>query len=151
MPRIAQPVALSTRPAADPAAARSFAYCEQLARRAAANFYHAFRLLPAGQRRVLSFLLSTGLLGIMARLGLMEGTIAQLSRQNLSYAPFTQLANLTGTPAMSVPLHWTAEGLPMGVQFIAKFGGEPQLLQLASQLERSTPWIHRQPPLACQR
>jgi amidase len=104
--------------------------------------------MPAGQRRVLSFLLNTGLLGIMARLGLMEGAIDQLSRQNLAYVPFTQLANLTGTPAMSVPLHWTGDGLPVGAQFIAKFGGEAQLLQLASQLEQAQPWRHRLPSLA---
>jgi amidase len=110
---------------------------------------HEATVMPAGQRRVLSFLLNTGLLGIMARLGLMEGAIAQLSRQNLSYVPFTQLANLTGTPAMSVPLHWTADGLPVGVQFAAKFGGETQLLQLASQLEQAQPWMHRLPSLAC--
>jgi amidase len=109
---------------------------------------HEATVMPAGQRRVLSFLLNTGLLGIMARLGLMEGAIAKLSRQNLTYVPFTQLANLTGTPAMSVPLHWTEDGLPLGVQFIAKFGGEAQLLQLASQLEQAQPWMHRLPSLA---
>jgi len=110
---------------------------------------HEATVMPAGQRRVLSFLLNTGLLGIMARLGLMEGAISQLSRQNLSFVPFTQLANLTGTPAMSVPLHWTEDGLPMGVQFIAKFGDEARLLQLAHQLEQSRPWTHRLPSLVC--
>jgi amidase len=84
----------------------------------------------------------------MARLGLMEGAIVELASQNLAYVPFTQLANLTGTPAMSVPLYWTADGLPVGVQFIAKFGGETQLLQLASQLEQAQPWMHRRPSLA---
>jgi amidase len=110
---------------------------------------HEATVMPASQRRVLSFLLNTGLLGIMARLGLMEGAVARLSRQNLAYVPFTQLANLTGTPAMSVPLHWTEEGLPLGVQFIAKFGSEVQLLQLAYQLEQAQPWAHRLPSLAC--
>jgi amidase len=109
---------------------------------------HEATLIPAGQRRVLSILLNTGLLAIMARLNLMEGEIAKLSRQNLAYVPFTQLANLTGTPAMSVPLHWTTDGLPVGVQFIAKFGRETQLLQLASQLEQAQPWMHRLPSLA---
>jgi amidase len=112
---------------------------------------HESTVMPAGQRRVLSLLLTTGLLGIMARLGLMEGAIAQLSRQNLAYVPFTQLANLTGAPAMSVPLHWTDDGLPVGVQFIAKFGGETQLLQLASQLELAQPWMQRLPSLASPR
>jgi amidase len=49
---------------------------------------------------------------------------------------------------MSVPLYWTTDGLPVGVQFIAKFGSETQLLQLARQLEQAQPWMHRLPPLA---
>ena len=84
----------------------------------------------------------------MARLGLMEGALDQLSRQNLTYTPFTQLANLTGTPAMSVPLHWAADGLPLGVQFIGPFGSEAMLLQLAGHLERVEPWMQRLPDLA---
>jgi amidase len=62
--------------------------------------------------------------------------------------PFTQLANLTGTPAMSVPLHTGADGLPMGVQFMARMGDEATLLQLAAQLEQAAPWFDRLPPMA---
>jgi amidase len=109
---------------------------------------HAAAVLPGAQRVALSFLLSTGLLGVLARLGLMEGPLVQLSQQSLSYVPFTQLANLTGTPAMSVPLHWTADGLPLGVQLIGPFGSEALLLQLAGQLERAQPWMQRLPDLA---
>ncbi|HEY4973290.1 MAG TPA: amidase [Steroidobacteraceae bacterium] len=109
---------------------------------------HAAAVMPGVQRWVLSFLLNTGLLGVLARLGLMEGALVQLSQQSLRYVPFTQLANLTGTPAMSVPLHWTADGLPLGVQFIGPFGSEARLLQLASQLERAQPWMQRLPDLA---
>jgi amidase len=109
---------------------------------------HAAALMPGAQRVVLSFLLNTGLLGVLARLGLMEGPLVQLSQQSLSYVPFTQLANLTGTPAMSVPLHWTADGLPLGVQLIGPFGSEALLLQLAGQLERAQPWMQRLPDLA---
>ena len=71
--------------------------------------------------------------------------IQRIAHDNLQYVPYTQLANLTGTPAMSVPLHWTAGGLPMGVQFVAPFGREDRLLQLARQLEVAQPWFHRLP------
>ncbi|GAA0959040.1 amidase [Actinocorallia libanotica] len=66
---------------------------------------------------------------------------------NLAPVPFTQLANITGRPAMSVPLHRTAAGLPLGVQFVAGLGGEPTLLSLAAQLEAEHPWAGQEPPL----
>jgi amidase len=109
---------------------------------------HAAADMPAAERWVMAVLLKSGLLGFLARLGLTERAVTQLARQSLAFVPFTQLANLTGTPAMSVPLHWTADGLPLGVQFIAPFGGEALLLQLAGQLERAQPWMHRLPELA---
>lgn len=60
---------------------------------------------------------------------------------------FTSLFNGTGNPAMSVPLHWTAKGLPVGVQFVGRFGDEATLFRLAAQLETAKPWIAQRPPV----
>lgn len=67
--------------------------------------------------------------------------IYDMFEPSLTYTPFTQLANLTGQPAISLPLHLTAEGLPMGVQVMATKGREDWLLHLARQLETSELWI----------
>jgi amidase len=61
--------------------------------------------------------------------------------------PFSIIANITGLPAMSVPLHWTESGLPCGVQFIGGLCEEAKLLRLAAQLENAQPWIGRKPPI----
>ena len=61
---------------------------------------------------------------------------------------FTAVANLTGQPAISLPLHWTHEGLPLGIQFIGRYGDEAGLLRLASQLEADAPWHQRWPAMA---
>ncbi|WP_120966839.1 amidase [Comamonas sp. lk] len=61
---------------------------------------------------------------------------------------FTSLFNISGHPAMSVPLHWTAEQIPVGSHFVAPFGGEARLLSLAAQLEQAMPWAHRFPDLS---
>ena len=73
--------------------------------------------------------------------------VDQLIQENLGWVPYTQLANLTGRPAMSVPLHWTPDGLPMGVQLVGRLGSDGLLLRLAAQLEQAAPWWDRIPPL----
>ncbi len=62
-------------------------------------------------------------------------------------ATFTALANMTGQPAMSVPLYWNAANLPVGVQFWGRFAEEATLFQLAGQLERARPWFRRLPAM----
>lgn len=104
--------------------------------------------LPPLQQRVLSLLLGSGVLGLLARWGLLDGLVAQLARDNLAPYPFTQLANLTGTPAMSVPLGQGGDGLPLGVHVGAPMGDEATLLQLAAELEAMQPWFDRLPPIA---
>ncbi len=65
-----------------------------------------------------------------------------------AYVPFTPTFNVTGQPAVSLPLHWNDAGLPVGVQFVGRFGDEETLLSLSAQLEEAAPWAGRRPPVA---
>lgn len=78
----------------------------------------------------------------------LSGILDQLIQESLGWVPYTQLANLTGRPAISVPLHWTDDGLPLGVQFVGRLGADGDLLQLAAQLEEARPWAQRHPATA---
>jgi amidase len=71
----------------------------------------------------------------------------ELVDQLIEYVGFTPLANFTGLPAMSVPMHMSEDGLPVGTQVIGRFGDEETLLSLAGQLERTHPWSQRRPGL----
>lgn len=73
------------------------------------------------------------------------GMIDQAASDALDFVPWTPVYNITGHPAMSVPLHETPEGLPVGVHFVAHFAREDVLFRLAGQLERARPWFDRLP------
>ncbi len=70
---------------------------------------------------------------------------APLAERIFRFIPYTPFANMTGQPAISVPLHWTADGLPIGVMFTAALYREDVLLRLAAQLEEAKPWFERVP------
>ncbi|MFB9965907.1 amidase [Sinosporangium siamense] len=72
-------------------------------------------------------------------------------RASGAYLQFTALINVTGQPAMSVPLYWNAAGLPIGAHFVGPYGDEGLLYRLAAQLEAARPWANRVPPVVSQR
>jgi amidase len=65
-----------------------------------------------------------------------------------SFGLFTMPWSVTGQPAISLPLHWTPAGLPVGVQLVAEYGREDLLIQVAAQLEQAQPWAMRRPPVS---
>lgn len=69
-------------------------------------------------------------------------------RRSKTFVPFTPICNVTGQPAMSVPLFWNQEELPIGSHFVARFGDEATLFRLAAQLEEARPWKDKIPPIS---
>jgi amidase len=72
----------------------------------------------------------------------------QEGRRIGAFMPYTAQFNVTGQPAVSLPLHWTEDGLPVGVQLVAAFGREDVLVRVAAALEQAAPWADRRPPVS---
>jgi amidase len=80
-------------------------------------------------------------------LGWFTGVPEEEGARIISFIPYTAQFNMTGQPAVSLPLHWTPSGLPVGVQLVAAYGREDLLVRVASQLEQAAPWSDRHPPI----
>ncbi|HUA08009.1 MAG TPA: amidase [Candidatus Acidoferrales bacterium] len=91
--------------------------------------------------------LQVGVLERVRAPALIRKAARDISARMFDWLPYTPIFNLTGAPAMSVPLYWTRDGLPMGVQFAGRFNDEATLFRLAGQLERARPWRERRPPV----
>ncbi len=122
----------------------------------AADYARAVASLQALARRVVSFwtevdvVLTPTLALPPVPIGWQEaaqGSFEQLLR-NTEFTPFTAIANLTGQPAMSLPLHWSDAGLPIGVHAVGPPAGDALLLSLAAEIEAAHPWGHRRPPVS---
>jgi amidase len=128
---------------------------ESAARVSATDYVQMLNRLHAISRRIQAFftgydmLLTPTLAEPPVELGvldMMSDDTAAYTARLWRYTPFTYPFNVTGQPAMSVPLFWNAAGLPIGVQFVGRYGDEAGLFRLAGQLEQARPWRDRRPP-----
>jgi amidase len=123
----------------------------------AADYANAVLRLQAASRRIVGFwrdvdIVVTPTLALPPvpigwQLEGIESASDQLHRNTL-FTPFTSVANVTGLPAMTVPLYWSEAGLPIGVQAIGPPAGDALLLRLAAQLEQARPWAAMRPPIS---
>jgi amidase len=119
------------------------------------EYAEAIATIHAAGRKFAAFLadydviLSTTLPAPPPKLGYFDtnGEVDVFVKRVTEYLSITPLHNATGTPAISLPLHWTIEGLPVGVHFAGRYGDEATLLQLAAQLEAAQPWFDKVPQL----
>jgi amidase len=142
-------------PDAEELEARTWRWYEAARRRTAAERLQSLSTLQAGARAVTALLerydlwLTPTLALPAIPLGAFDAGATDTGdvERYMSFSPYTRLANMTGCPAMSVPLHWTPEGMPVGAHFLGRMWDEATLLGLARQLEQAAPWRERRPPV----
>jgi amidase len=147
--------ALGRKPSADDVEAVTWAVYQHGLQVTGIEYIEAIAAVHLAGRKMAAFLanydviLSTTLAGPPPKLGYFDqnGDVETFAERVTEYLSVTPLHNATGTPAMSLPLHWTADGLPVGVHFAGRYGEEATLLALAAELERAQPWFDRVPAL----
>jgi Asp-tRNA(Asn)/Glu-tRNA(Gln) amidotransferase A subunit family amidase len=147
--------ALGREPNADDVEAVTWGVCQRGVKVSGVEYIEAIAAVHAAGRKMGTFLtsydviLSTTLAGPPPKLGYFDqnGDVQTFAERVTEYLSVTPLHNATGTPAMSMPLHWTADGLPVGVHFAGRYGEEATLLALAAELETAQPWFDRVPAL----
>jgi amidase len=118
---------------------------------AAINRIHAYGRQMAAEFERIDILLSPVMAEPPARIGRFDHRSEDYLAYRLGeggvwpYSPFCTAFNASGQPAASVPLHWTDEGLPVGVQLAAGFGRDETLIALCREVEMARPWFHRRP------
>jgi Asp-tRNA(Asn)/Glu-tRNA(Gln) amidotransferase A subunit family amidase len=147
--------ALGREPNPDDVEAATWAVYQRGLKVSGIEYIDAIAAAHAAGRKMAAFLtnydviLSTALAGPPPKLGYFDqnGDVETFTNRVTEYLSVTPLHNATGTPAMTVPLHWTAAGLPIGVHFAGRYGDEATLLALAAELEKAQPWFDRVPAL----
>jgi Asp-tRNA(Asn)/Glu-tRNA(Gln) amidotransferase A subunit family amidase len=147
--------ALGREPNADDVEAVTWAVYQRGLKVSGVEYVEAIAAVHAAGRKMAAFLrsydviLSTTVAGPPPKLGYFDqnGDVQTFTERVTEYLSVTPLHNATGTPAMSVPLHWTADGLPVGLHFAGRYGEEATLLALAAELETAQPWFDRVPAL----
>lgn len=148
--------ALGRRPDGEGLEKATWAWAREGEKYTAADYAAAVTAIHVAGRQLAAFfegwdvMLSTTMREPPVSLGVLrqdEQDLEEYYRLLMEEMPVTPLFNATGCPAMSVPLHWTGSGLPVGIHVGAAFGREDLLIRLAAQLEQARPWFGRRPPL----